>query len=163
MTYNFFNRLFFVVNTNPTWSNELKLYKSHFNTFILEGIVFHKKSLMTGTPIPYEIVSAPNVLIFKTKLRRYIFVWPPFWFIWDWFIRLSLSYTYNIMVIIKIQFLPTLLMFFSFSWYICMHITTIIVLHANQENQALTLVWFCACILLWLQTLCHVRAWANAF
>jgi len=86
MTYKILNNLvsvdkdyFFTVNTNPTRSNGLKLFKSRFNT-LTRGHSFSQRIINDWNNLPWEIVSAPNVLIFKTKLdvflydRRYDFI-----------------------------------------------------------------------------------------
>ena len=77
MTYKILNNLvsvdkdyFFTVNTNPgpTRSNGLKLYKNRFNTAI-RGHSFSQRIVNDWNTLPHEIVSAPNVLIFKTRIR----------------------------------------------------------------------------------------------
>ena len=74
MTYKTLNNLvsvgkdyFFTVNTNSTCSNGLKLFKSGFNTST-RGHSFSKRIINDWNTLPCEIVSTPNVLIFKTKL-----------------------------------------------------------------------------------------------
>ena len=58
---------FFTVNTNLTRSNGLKLFKSRFNTST-RGHSFSQHIINDWNNLPCEIVSIPNVLIFKTKL-----------------------------------------------------------------------------------------------
>ena len=65
-------RLFFTVNTNPTRSNGLKLYKNRFNTAI-RGHSFSQRIVNDWNTLPHEIVSAPNVLIFKTKVDVFLY------------------------------------------------------------------------------------------
>ena len=79
MTYKILNNLvsvdkdyFFTVNTNPTRSNGLKLYKNRFNTAI-RGHSFSQRIVNDWNTLPHEIVSAPNVLIFKTKLDVFLY------------------------------------------------------------------------------------------
>ena len=79
MTYKILNNLvsvdkdyFFTVNTNPTRSNGLKLYKNRFNTTI-KGHSFSQRIVNDWNTLPHEIVSAPNVLIFKTKLDVFLY------------------------------------------------------------------------------------------
>jgi len=87
MTYKILNNLvsmdkkyFFTVNTNPTRSNGLKLFKSRFNAST-RGHSFWQRIINDWNNLPCEIVSASNVLIFKTKLdiflynRCYDFIW----------------------------------------------------------------------------------------
>ena len=63
---------FFTINTNPTRSNGLKLYKNRFNTAI-RGHSFSQRIVNDWNTLPHEIVSAPNVLIFKTKLDVFLY------------------------------------------------------------------------------------------
>ena len=79
MTYKILNNLvsvdkdyFFTVNTNPTRSNGLKLYKNRFNTAI-RGHSFSQRIVNDWNTLPHEIVSAPNVLIFKTKVDVFLY------------------------------------------------------------------------------------------
>ena len=79
MTYKILNNLvsvdkdyFFTVNTNPTRSNGLKPYKNYFNTAI-RGHSFSQRIVNDWNTLPHEIVSAPNVLIFKTKLDVFFY------------------------------------------------------------------------------------------
>ena len=53
-------------------STSLKLYKNHFNTAI-RGHSFSQRIVNDWNTLPHEIVSAPNVLIFKTKLDVFLF------------------------------------------------------------------------------------------
>jgi len=59
MTYKTLNnlvsvdRVFFTVNTNPTRSNGLKLYKNRFKTSI-RGHSFPQRISMTGIPYPLK-------------------------------------------------------------------------------------------------------------
>ena len=46
---------FFIMNTNPTRTNGLKIYKHHCNIKPLEGIVFHRESSTTGTDYPLKL------------------------------------------------------------------------------------------------------------
>jgi len=71
MTYKILNNLvsvdkdyFFTVNTNSTRSNRLKLYKNRFKISI-RGHSFSQRIINDWNTLPFEIVSAPNVLIFK--------------------------------------------------------------------------------------------------
>ena len=79
MTYKILNNLvfvdkdyFFTVNTNSTRSNGLKLYKNLFNTSV-RGYSFSQRIINDWNTLPLEIVSAPNVLIFKTKLDLFLY------------------------------------------------------------------------------------------
>ena len=59
---------FLTVNTNSTWSNGLKLYKSRFSTTI-KGHSFSQRVINDWSTLPFEIVSAPNALIFTVKIN----------------------------------------------------------------------------------------------
>ena len=99
MTYKILNNLvsvdkdyFFTVNTNPTRSNGLKLYKNRFNTAI-RGHSFSQRIVNDWNTLPHEIVSAPNVLIFKTKLDVFLYDRRFEMYLRLVFIRLCLPYT----------------------------------------------------------------------
>ena len=53
-------------------SNGLKLYKNRFNTAI-RGHSFSQRIVNDWNTLPHEIVSAPNVLIFKTKVDVFLY------------------------------------------------------------------------------------------
>jgi len=63
---------FFTFNTNTTRSNGLKIYKPRFNT-TTRGHSFSQRIINDWNTVPHEIVSAPNVLIFKTKLDIFLY------------------------------------------------------------------------------------------
>ena len=80
MTYKIINGLvdvdmnfFFTVNANHTRSNGLKLYKNRFNSNTRK-FSFPQRIINDWNSLPQDVVSAPNVFIFKTKLARCIFV-----------------------------------------------------------------------------------------
>ena len=76
MTYKIINGLvdvdmnyFFMVNANAnhTRSNGLKLYKSRLNSNIRK-FSFSQRIINDWNNLPNDVVTAPNVFIFKTKL-----------------------------------------------------------------------------------------------
>ena len=55
---------FFTVNANHT---RLKLYKSRFNGNTRK-FIFSQRIINDWNSLPHDVVSAPNVFIFRTKL-----------------------------------------------------------------------------------------------
>ena len=58
---------FFIMNTNPTRTNGLKIYKHHCNK-TLRRYSFSQRIIDHWNRLPSEIVNAPNLLSFKTQL-----------------------------------------------------------------------------------------------
>ena len=58
---------FFNMNTNPTRTNGLKIYKHHCNN-TLRRYSFSQRIIDHWNRLPFEIVKAPNLLSFKTQL-----------------------------------------------------------------------------------------------
>ena len=63
---------FFTINLNHTRSNGMKIYKNHSNTNSRK-FSFTQKIIKDWNSLPHDIVSAPNVLIFKTKLDKFLY------------------------------------------------------------------------------------------
>ena len=63
---------FFTINLNHTRSNGMKIYKNHSNTNSRK-FSFTQRIINDWNNLPHDIVSAPNVLIFKTKLDKFLY------------------------------------------------------------------------------------------
>ena len=63
---------FFTINLNHTRSNVMKIYKNHSNTNSRK-FSFTQRIINHWNSLPHDIVSAPNVLIFKTKLDKFLY------------------------------------------------------------------------------------------
>ena len=61
---------FFILNTNHTRSNGLKIYKHWCNTTI-RRTSFSQRVINDWNLLPHDIVTALNVFIFKTKLDSF--------------------------------------------------------------------------------------------
>ena len=62
---------FFIMNTNPTRTNGLKIYKHHCNK-TLRRYSFSQRIIDHWNRLPSEIVNAPNLLSFKTQLDIFL-------------------------------------------------------------------------------------------
>ena len=62
---------FFTINTNPTRSNGLKIYKHRCNTTI-RRTSFSQRVINDWNLLPHNVVTAPNVFIFKTELDNFL-------------------------------------------------------------------------------------------
>ena len=62
---------FFIMNTNPTRTNGLKIYKHHCNK-TLRRYSFSQRIIDHWNRLPSEIVNALNLLSFKTQLDIFL-------------------------------------------------------------------------------------------
>ena len=62
---------FFLMNSNPTRTNGMKIYKNHCNTST-RRYSFSQRIIDPWNKLPSELVNAPNLFLFKSQLDNFL-------------------------------------------------------------------------------------------